>query len=199
MELLASGEATLCDFFTQLQVPTGCHDQELIALALSKHSLLYWVSSFRLEPRPMLMSWHVGIIFCVVKPINTITHYYHYQLNSKHWQWQLATATVVISNETLIRIFYHMSLSLSVTKVRIAERSVEGRHSVIHHILKRAPRASVPYLSLELRFPSLQRVAATSPGCLQSIMNHLMGMERTDGLRKAVMWLVVICHQSKPY
>lgn len=130
--------------------------------------------------------------FCFVKLINTITHSYRYQLNWKHWQWQMATATVVISNETLIRIFYHMSQSLSVTKVRIAERSVEGRHSVIHHILKRAPRASVSYLSLELRFPSLQRVAATSPGCLQSIMNHLMGMERTDGLRKAVMWLVVI-------
>ena len=67
MELLANGEATLCDFFTQLQVPTGCHDQEVIAIALSKHSLLYWVSSFRLEPR-------LEILFCCVKPQK-----YHYQ------------------------------------------------------------------------------------------------------------------------
>ena len=90
---------------------------------------------------------------------------------------------------TVVVLTIH-SLSTAVnlkTRVRIAERSVEGRHSVIHHIQKRAPRAGVPYLSLELRFGQLQQIAATNPECLQAMMTQLMGLETTAGLRKAIM------------
>lgn len=43
------------------------------------------------------------------------------------------------------------------------------------------------YLSLEIRFSQLQTVAATDPGCLKAMTTHLMGMERGDGVKKAVM------------
>ena len=47
--------------------------------------------------------------------------------------------------------------------VRVAERSVEGRHSRIHRIRERAPSASLAYLSSECRFGSMRALAATSP------------------------------------
>ena len=48
-------------------------------------------------------------------------------------------------------------------EVRVAERSIEGRHSYIGRVLKRAPAAQLAYQSLELRFASLQRLASTKP------------------------------------
>ena len=40
--------------------------------------------------------------------------------------------------------------------VRTVERSVEGIHSLIGNILKRAPAAKIPYLSFEIRYPLLK-------------------------------------------
>ena len=40
--------------------------------------------------------------------------------------------------------------------VRTVERSVEGIHSLVGRILKRAPAAKLPYLSLEIRFPIMR-------------------------------------------
>lgn len=75
-------------------------------------------------------------------------------------------------------------------KVRVAERSVEGRHSSVHRILKRAPRASICYISLEMRFPYIQRIAATQPECMQNLGDALVKMETTAGVRRAVMSFV---------
>ena len=74
-------------------------------------------------------------------------------------------------------------------QVRVAERSVEGRHSRVHGILKRAPRAGVAYLSLEMRFPLLQELAATKPQCLQSLLSSWTKLETHVGMVRAVMWL----------
>ena len=49
------------------------------------------------------------------------------------------------------------------TQVRLAERSVEGRHSRIHRIQERAPASSVGYLSLEMRFIELQKLSSSNP------------------------------------
>ena len=38
------------------------------------------------------------------------------------------------------------------TCIRLAERSVEGVHSLMTRAVKRAPRSCIPYLSVELRF-----------------------------------------------
>ena len=69
----------------------------------------------------------------------------------------------------------------------MAERSVEGRHSRIHRVLKRAPNASVPYLSLEMRFPLLQELLATKPECMRSLLTSWTKLETTAGMQKAVM------------
>ena len=79
-----------------------------------------------------------------------------------------------------------VSLNCWWRKVRVAERSVEGRHSRIHQVLKRAPRASVAYLSNELRFVQLQKLCSTSPLTLRSMTDHLVGLETSTGIRQAV-------------
>lgn len=58
-------------------------------------------------------------------------------------------------------------------KVRIAERSVEGRHSLVHRTLERAPRASLAYLSSEVRFKYLQAEAATQPQAFMTAILHV--------------------------
>ena len=77
----------------------------------------------------------------------------------------------------------------SSNQVRVAERSVEGRHARINQIQRRAQRASVAYYSYTLRFCYLQRIAATAPACLQSLLDALHKLETSKGLVKAVMWL----------
>lgn len=54
-------------------------------------------------------------------------------------------------------------MSNTLFEVRVAERSVEGRHSIINRIRKRCPAARCPYISLEFRFDWMRRVAATTP------------------------------------
>lgn len=53
------------------------------------------------------------------------------------------------------------------------------------------------YVSSELRFRLLQNLAATQPGCLKAMTSCLTGLERTQGLQKAVMYpsseLTVAC------
>ena len=80
-------------------------------------------------------------------------------------------------------------LLLQLCKVRTAERSVEGRHAIINRIHKRAPRASTGYVSLEMRFASLQTVASTKPQLLRGVSNMISGLETHSGQVVAVMFL----------
>lgn len=64
---------------------------------------------------------------------------------------------------------------------------MEGRHSRIHGILKRAPRASLAYINLELRFSNLQQLAATRPSIINGIIKQITGIETGKGLQHAVM------------
>ena len=74
-------------------------------------------------------------------------------------------------------------------KVRVAERSVEGRHSVINGVLKRAPAASVAYLSSELRFRHLKELTMTQPQCLKDMGHALQGIETRNGWQRAIVLL----------
>lgn len=47
--------------------------------------------------------------------------------------------------------------------IRVVERPVEGLHSRISGVLKRAPSASVSLISNELRFPSLCDLLISQP------------------------------------
>ena len=47
--------------------------------------------------------------------------------------------------------------------VRVSERNVEGQHARMHRLKLKAPAASVPYLSLELRMTSLQHMMMSRP------------------------------------
>ena len=74
------------------------------------------------------------------------------------------------------------------SEVRVAERSVEGRHSRIHNIQKRAPRANTGYISLDLRFPYLQKVSPTRPEMMRGVANMIQGIETHSGFVDALMW-----------
>lgn len=67
---------------------------------------------------------------------------------------------------------------------------MEGRHSRIHAIQKRAPHCNTAYLSHEMRFAMLQELAATSPCVLRQVQQQLHGMESSEGLRRPVMQLL---------
>jgi hypothetical protein len=73
------------------------------------------------------------------------------------------------------------------SKVRTAERSIEGCHSRIHNIQKRAPRAGTAYLSLELRFSHLRKISAIHPEIIRGITQAVQGIETHTGLVSAVM------------
>jgi hypothetical protein len=47
--------------------------------------------------------------------------------------------------------------------IRICERSIEGKHSIVHFIRKRAPAASTAYISMEIRFKLLLAIALKYP------------------------------------
>ena len=47
--------------------------------------------------------------------------------------------------------------------IRLAERTVEGVHSLMTRTLKRAPHADIPYLSVELRFEGFWQVMCKDP------------------------------------
>lgn len=67
--------------------------------------------------------------------------------------------------------------------MRIAERSVEGRHARIHRVRERAPRASVGYLSLEMRFQHLSALACSDPQAgyaIQLPYTNISGLDWND-------------------
>ena len=47
--------------------------------------------------------------------------------------------------------------------VRMSERTVEGIHARMTQVLRRAPNASMPYISLELRFEAVLQAISKSP------------------------------------
>ena len=88
-------------------------------------------------------------------------------------------------NDTLCMVRRGETCKLS--KVRAAERSIEGCHSRIHTIQKRAPRASTAYLSLELRFAHLRKISSIHPEIIRGITQTLEGIETHKGLVSIVM------------
>lgn len=64
MEQLASGEATLLEFSEQREVAHENMDPADVSLVVSKHSLLYWVSAFRLV---LYQHYRTGLIGVGVK------------------------------------------------------------------------------------------------------------------------------------
>lgn len=57
--------------------------------------------------------------------------------------------------------------------VRTVERSVEGVHSIITKLMKRAPAAKVPYISLDLRFHMLKPILSEMAFCPQATQPYL--------------------------
>lgn len=55
--------------------------------------------------------------------------------------------------------------------IKLAERSVEGIHSIVTRSLKRAPAASVGYLSMELRYQTFWNCLASNPGVAWHCLN----------------------------
>ena len=47
--------------------------------------------------------------------------------------------------------------------IRLAERSVEGIHSLVTRIYKRARNAQLPYISVDLRFQNFWRTVSSDP------------------------------------
>lgn len=86
--------------------------------------------------------------------------------------------------------------------IRMVERSIEGIHARLTAIYRRAPRASMPYLSVELRFENLLRAIAAQPKVarlqtqtgelcglfevLQDVAKEFGRLEKRDGFKKAV-------------
>ena len=87
------------------------------------------------------------------------------------------------NNAACKNLFYWLS---AFRLIRVAERSVEGRHSLVSRVRKRAPSATTPYVSLELRWPDLQRVATTQPALLESVQQRVQMLCTGAGFRATV-------------
>lgn len=61
----------------------------------------------------------------------------------------------------MVHIFFNWSLLHD--EVRMVTRSVEGLHSHIARVLRRAPASKLPYLSFELRASQLLELASYDP------------------------------------
>ena len=55
--------------------------------------------------------------------------------------------------------------------IKLAERTVEGYHSIITKIMKRAPASGIGYISTELRFPAVWERLSSDP---QVTCHHLV-------------------------
>ena len=58
--------------------------------------------------------------------------------------------------------------------IRLAERSVEGIHSVVTRVYKRAPHASIPYISVELRFRSFWESVSHNPAVTPAYVKQVV-------------------------
>lgn len=72
-------------------------------------------------------------------------------------------------------------------QVKVVERTVEGRHSRIHNVFKRAPHASPPYISMELRFSELEDVMVQNPQEIATLAAEHNKLCSFKGLRDAVV------------
>ena len=137
-----------------------------LQMFLSDCSMVTWWQVYKLRSSQGV---NVLLLYIIITHCNTV--------------WQQHLLTVI----ECLRVCIGCNLYCKQCKVRIAERSVEGRHSVIHRIQRRAPRASTPYLSLEMRLPYLRRLASTSPECLQGMQDSLVKLETTKGMIQAIV------------
>ena len=72
------------------------------------------------------------------------------------------------------------------------ERSVEGTHSLLARVLRRAPAAKMSYLSSELRFSQMVRDAFRGPSELSYLLKELTGVESLAGFRTCILTLACI-------
>lgn len=73
--------------------------------------------------------------------------------------------------------------------IKVQERSIEGQHSRVSRILKRAPTASLSYLSTELRWDALCKLVTAQPGILETSAHRMLLIEKLVGFRAAVLTL----------
>lgn len=85
--------------------------------------------------------------------------------------------------------------------IKIVERSTEGIHSLVSHALKRAPAASVGYLSVELRFHSFWERLAKNPLASGINFNHFLTLDlirssfdHINRFRWNSAWLCCLCY-----
>ena len=71
-------------------------------------------------------------------------------------------------------------------QVRIAERSVEGLHSILKRTLARAPAAAMSYLSMELRYGHLLHCAISEPSAFAFASERYKGIVTINGFRALV-------------
>lgn len=90
----------------------------------------------------------------------------------------------------------HADQSLTKAQVRIAERSTEGLHAILKRAIQRAPRASLAYLSMELRFNQLLRSAIHEPLVFKQMEAEWKNMGTYQGFLKAVQSLLGVQGRS---
>ena len=56
--------------------------------------------------------------------------------------------------------------------IRLVERSTEGIHSLIAKILKKCPAAGLSYISMELRFETLELMALSHPDVTSLVLTR---------------------------
>ena len=75
----------------------------------------------------------------------------------------------------------------SLSFIRVVERPVEGLHSRVSGVLKRAPNSSMSYISNELRFSMLCQMIISNPQALCTSADFLHAVERQVGFRRCVL------------
>lgn len=71
--------------------------------------------------------------------------------------------------------------------IRVQERSIEGQHSRVSKILKRAPSASMALISHELRWHALSKLVTSQPSLLEVGALKVLMIEKVSGFRAAVL------------
>lgn len=79
---------------------------------------------------------------------------------------------------------------LCCSEVRVVERTTEGLHSTVSRALARAPRANLPYLSLELRFAQIMHLCIVEPVHFKAALGTFERLVTLSGFRNEVLRLV---------
>ncbi|CAE8608181.1 unnamed protein product [Polarella glacialis] len=82
--------------------------------------------------------------------------------------------------------------------IRIVERSVEGWHSLINKVRKRAPNANPAYLSLELRMKEFEQTLLRNPHHLPALASEYQSICTLAGWTSAVLQLLGCSPHASP-